>query len=87
MNDTDLKIAETKNRSPRITSALFALLFALGGGAVLTGCEDEGTAEETGEEIDETMEEAEEELDEAAEEAGDAVEEAADEIEEETDDN
>ncbi|HKL50460.1 MAG TPA: hypothetical protein VJ908_04775 [Wenzhouxiangellaceae bacterium] len=87
MKKADLSIAEAKNRSPRITSALFALLFALGGGAVLTGCEDQGPAEEAGEEIDEAAAEAEDEIDEAAEEAGDAVEEAADEIEEETDDN
>lgn len=87
MKKADLKITESKNRIPRITSALFALLFALGGGAVLTGCEDQGPAEEAGEEIDEAVEDAEEELDEAAEEAGDAVEEAADEVEEETDDN
>ncbi|HKL53239.1 MAG TPA: hypothetical protein VJ902_04720 [Wenzhouxiangellaceae bacterium] len=74
-----------KNRSPKITSALFALLFALGGGAVLTGCEQQGPAEEAGEEIDEAVEDAGEEIDEAAEEAGDAVEDAADEVEEETD--
>jgi len=76
---------DMKNRSPKITSALFALLFALGGGAVLTGCEQQGPAEEAGEEIDEAVEDAGEEIDEAAEEAGDAVEDAADEVEEETD--
>lgn len=73
------------NRSPKITSALFALLFALGGGAALSGCEEQGPAEEAGEEIDEVVEDAGDEIDEAAEEAGDAVEEAADEVEEETD--
>lgn len=88
MQNASSNNADIKNRSPKITSALFALLFALGGGAVLTGCEEEqGPAEEAGEEIDEAVEEAEEEIDEAAEEAGDAVEEAADEVEEETDDN
>ena len=76
MRKTDSNIVEAKNGTRRITSALFALLFALGGGAVLTGCEDQGPAEEAGEEIDE-----------AVEDAGDAVEDAADEIEEETDDN
>ena len=76
---------DMKNRSPKITSALFALLFALGCGAVLTGCEQQGPAEEAGEEIDEAVEDAGEEIDEAAEEAGDAVEDAADEVEEETD--
>lgn len=87
MKNTNLNNADVKNRSPKITSALFALLFALGGGAVLTGCEEQGPAEEAGEEIDEAVEDAGEEIDEAAEEAGDAVEEAADEVEEETDDS
>lgn len=73
------------NRSPKITSALFALLFALGGAAVLSGCEDQGPAEEAGEEIDEAVEDAGDEIDDAAEEAGDAVQEAAEEVEEETD--
>lgn len=74
MEDANLNNTDVKNRGPRITSALFALLFALGGGATLTGCEDQGPAEEAGEEIDE-----------AVEDAGDAVEDAADEAEEETD--
>ncbi|HMB38381.1 MAG TPA: hypothetical protein VKO85_04815 [Wenzhouxiangellaceae bacterium] len=87
MKNASSNNADIKNRSPKMTSALFALLFALGGGAVLTGCEQQGPAEEAGEEVDEAVEEAEEEIDEAAEEAGDAVEEAADEVEEETDDN
>lgn len=87
MKDSNLKNADANNRSPRITSALFALLFALGGGAVLSGCEEQGPAEEAGEEIDDAVEEAGEEIDEAAEETGDAVEEAAEEIEEETDGN
>lgn len=74
MDKADLKDTYMNNRGPRMTGALFALLFALGGGAVLTGCEEQGPAEEAGEEIDE-----------AAEEAGDAIDEAAEEIEEETD--
>lgn len=87
MKNSTLKNADANSRTPRITSALFALLFALGGGAVLTGCEDQGPAEEAGEEIDDAVEEAGEKIDEAAEEAGDAVEEAAEEVEEETDGN
>lgn len=74
MDHSDMKSPHSTKGSTRITSALFALLFALGGGAVLTGCEDQGPAEEAGEEIDE-----------AVEEAGDAAEDAADEVEEETD--
>lgn len=80
-----MKTVETNNRQTtnhdeskrgsRISAALFALLFALGGGAVLTGCEEKGPAEKAGEEIDE-----------AVEDAGDAIEDAADEVEEETDD-
>lgn len=87
MENSNLNHADAKDRSPKITSAMLALLFALGGGAVLSGCEDQGPAEEAGEEIDAAVEEAGEEIDEAAEEAGDAVEDAADEIEEETDGN
>lgn len=62
------KPARTNNRT-RITSALFALLFALGGGAVLTGCENEGPAEEAGENIDDAIDDA-----------GDAIDDAADDI-------
>jgi len=85
MKNMNLKDTVSNNRSPRITSALFALLFALGGGAVLSGCEEQGPAEEAGEEIDEAVEDAGEQIDDAAEEAGDAVEDAAEEVEEETD--
>lgn len=87
MKNVDLNKTDMKQRSPKITSALFALLFAFGGGAMLTGCEEQGPAEEAGEEIDEAVEDAGDEIDEAAEEAGDAVEDAADEIEDETDSN
>lgn len=61
-------------KGPRISAALFALLFALGGGAMLTGCEDKGPAEEAGEKIDEAIDDA-----------GDAIEDAGDEVEKETD--
>ncbi|MBL38527.1 MAG: hypothetical protein CMP07_08965 [Xanthomonadales bacterium] len=74
MKNDNINNVDVKKRGARMTSALFALLFALGGGAALTGCEEQGPAEEAGEEIDE-----------AVEDAGDAVEDAADEIEEETD--
>jgi hypothetical protein len=51
------------------------LLLALTATALpISGCEDEGPAEEMGEDIDE-----------AAEEAGDKIDEAADEVEESTD--
>ncbi|NBB93708.1 MAG: hypothetical protein GVY32_11125 [Gammaproteobacteria bacterium] len=53
---------------------LCALLLALSVG-MLAGCEQEGPAEEAGEEIDE-----------AVEEAGDDMEEAAEEVEDEVDD-
>jgi len=74
MKNANTENNHSDNRSPRITSALFALLFALGGGAALTGCDDDGPAEEAGEEIDE-----------AVEDAGDAMEDAGDEVEEEID--
>lgn len=53
---------------------LMLLLTLLLGGGVLVGCEDQGPAEEAGEQIDET-----------AEEAGDAMDDAADEVEESVD--
>ncbi|NEZ03917.1 hypothetical protein G4Y73_07105 [Wenzhouxiangella sp. XN201] len=59
----------------KILNALFALLLALSVG-VLAGCEDQGPAEEAGENIDEAMEDA-----------ADEMEDAADEVEEEIDDN
>ncbi|MFP4276451.1 MAG: hypothetical protein ACLFQ2_03435 [Wenzhouxiangella sp.] len=52
----------------------FLLLLALFSAGALTGCEEPGPAEQTGEEIDE-----------AVEEAGDEVEEMGDEVEEDTD--
>lgn len=73
MEKANLNDINVKGRGSRITGALFALLFALGGGAVVTGCEEDGPAEEAGEEIDE-----------AAEDAGDAIDDATEEAEEET---
>lgn len=73
-SDSEMNKSHATRTGTRISAALFALLFALGGGAMLTGCEDQGPAEEAGEEIDE-----------AVEDAGDAIEDAGDEVEEETD--
>ena len=58
----------------KLFNILCALMLALSVG-MLAGCEEQGPAEEAGEEIDE-----------AVEEAGDEMEEAADEVEEEVDD-
>lgn len=57
----------------KLSNIFFALLLAMSV-SVLTGCEDQGPAEEAGENIDEAMEEA-----------GDEMEEAADEVEDEVD--
>ncbi|WP_376692444.1 hypothetical protein [Wenzhouxiangella sp. EGI_FJ10409] len=79
MNTSDTSNTE-KNSTPgprngtRIISVLFALLFALGGSAILTGCEDQGPAEKAGEEIDEAIDDA-----------GDAIEDAGDDVEDEAD--
>lgn len=59
----------------KILNILFALLLALSVG-VLAGCEDQGPAEEAGENIDE-----------AVEDAADEMEDAADEVEDDIDDN
>lgn len=72
-NDSHAPGTATKTGT-RISGALFALLFALGGGAVLTGCEEDGPAEEAGESIDEAIDDA-----------GDAIEDAGDDIEDKTD--
>lgn len=69
-----MKNSNEPKQGTRISAALFALLFALGGGAVLTGCEEKGPAEKAGEEIDE-----------AVEDAGDAIEDAGDNVEDDTD--
>lgn len=66
----------TEDHTPRklLRAVLMAMLLAFAGGTMLAGCEEQGPAEEAGEEIDE-----------AAEEAGDEMEEAADEVEDEVD--
>ncbi len=56
----------------KVWALAFCMIFA--GGAVLTGCEDKGPAEEAGESIDESVEEA-----------GDAMEDAGDEVEDSVD--
>ncbi|MEE4304905.1 MAG: hypothetical protein V2J19_12230 [Wenzhouxiangella sp.] len=58
----------------KLFNILCALLLALSVG-MLAGCEQQGPAEEAGEEVDE-----------AVEEAGDNMEEAAEEVEDEVDD-
>ncbi|WP_410473517.1 hypothetical protein [Guyparkeria sp. TX1] len=65
-------------------NALIALMMALG--LTVAGCaEEQGPAEEAGEQIDQTMEEAGDEIEEATDEMGGDAEEAGDEVEEETD--
>lgn len=65
-------------------NALIALMMALG--LTLAGCsDDQGPAEEAGEQVDETMEETGDEVEEATDEMGGEAEEAGDEVEEETD--
>ncbi|WP_019625752.1 hypothetical protein [Thioalkalivibrio sp. ALJT] len=58
----------------RLTVFLLALMMALGS-ATLAGCDNQGPAEEAGENIDDAMEDA-----------GDALDDAADEMEEAFDD-
>ncbi|WP_018865435.1 MULTISPECIES: hypothetical protein [Thioalkalivibrio] len=53
----------------RLTILFLALMLALGG-ASLAGCDNQGPAEETGEEIDDAMDDA-----------GDAMDDAGDEME------
>ncbi|MFO7583049.1 hypothetical protein [Guyparkeria sp.] len=65
-------------------NALIALMMALG--LTVAGCADEqGPAEEAGEQIDQSMEEAGDTMEEATDEIGGQAEEAGDEVEEETD--
>ncbi len=64
----------TERYSFRMLSRALLLAFGLSGFGLLAACEQEGPAEEAGEEIDETMEET-----------GDAIEETADDFEESTD--
>lgn len=65
-------------------NAVIALMMALG--LTVAGCADEqGPAEEAGEQIDQTMEEAGDEIEKATDEVGGKTEEAGDSIEEKTD--
>ncbi|MDZ7789856.1 MAG: hypothetical protein U5L08_05045 [Xanthomonadales bacterium] len=56
----------------RFFNVFFALLLALSVG-ILAGCEDQGPAEEAGENVDEAMEEAGEKMEEAKDEVDDAT--------------
>ncbi len=65
-------------------NALIALMMALG--LTLAGCSDndnQGPAEETGEQFDETVKEAGEAVDEATDEMGDEIDKMGDEVDEE----
>ncbi|MFI9652087.1 hypothetical protein [Guyparkeria halopsychrophila] len=65
-------------------NALIALMMALG--LTLAGCSDndnQGPAEETGEQIDESMEEKGDEIEEATDEMGDEIDKMGDEVDEE----
>jgi predicted small secreted protein len=61
-----LTLQENTMRKSRLTVLMLALMMALGS-VTLAGCENQGPAEEAGENIDETVEET-----------GDAVEDASD---------
>lgn len=89
-------MSERKLMSQRFRTSALALLFALTGGVFLAACDNEGPAEEAGENIDEAveettdgsddyMDETKETVEEGMEETGEAAEEAADEVEEATD--
>lgn len=66
------------------TKMVFAFLLALTLG-MLSGCEQDGPAEEAGEAIDETMEDASDAAEEAVDEAEEEIDDAEDEIEDEID--
>jgi len=67
-----------------VRNTLIALMMALG--LTLAGCaEDEGPAEQVGEQIDESVEQAGDQIEETTDEMGEQAEEAGDEIEETTD--
>jgi predicted small lipoprotein YifL len=59
----------------KLFNILCALMLALSVG-MLAGCEQQGPAEEAGEEVDEAVEEAGDEMEEAAEEVEDEVDDA-----------
>lgn len=64
----------TDNVFFRMLSRALLLTFVIGSLGMVSACDDQGPAEEAGEEIDESMEES-----------ADALEEAGDELEESTD--
>ncbi|MFO7808129.1 hypothetical protein [Guyparkeria sp.] len=65
-------------------NALIALMMAMG--LAVAGCaEEQGPAEEAGEQVDQTMEQTGDEIEEATDEMGGQAEEAGDKMEEETD--
>lgn len=64
-----------------------ALLMAMVAGGLVACGEDEGPAEEVGQNVDEAMEEAEASVDEAMEEAGESVEEMEQAIQEPSEEN
>jgi|GEM_PF-471217 len=76
MPDQPVKPDNAMTFGRRCMRTLLLLLLAVGAGAGLSACEDQGPAEQAGEEIDE-----------AVEDAGDAVEDAADDVEDEADGN
>lgn len=59
----------------KLFNILCALMLALSVG-MLAGCEEQGPAEEAGEEIDEAVEEAGDEMEEASEEVEDEIDDA-----------
>jgi len=67
----------------KLFNVLCAMFLALSVG-VLAGCEQEGPAEEAGEEIDEAVEEAGDKMEEAGEEMEDTAEEVEEEVEDAT---
>tara|TARA_R110002073_G_scaffold67043_4_gene167141 strand:- start:4270 stop:4479 length:210 start_codon:yes stop_codon:yes gene_type:complete len=69
-----MKNSAMKSGMAGVPSIMFALILAFGGGLTLTGCEQQGPAEEAGENVDDAMEAA-----------GDSMEDAADDIEDATD--
>jgi len=68
-----MKLHSKNEAVSTLRAMLFGLVFAVGSLA-LVACEEQGPAEEAGENLDETLEEA-----------GDKMQDAADEVEEETD--
>lgn len=65
----------------KLALAAFIGMMALG----LAACEEEGPAEEAGENVDQTMEEAGENVDESMDETGEAVEDMGENVEEAAD--